>query len=588
MGNFKKLFNLISYKERMRALWILLLISIMALLEMIGVASILPFMTVLTNPDLIETNYILKKMSGILSPYGVHTNEQFIFILGIIVFLLLITSQVFKIITTYAQVRFVIMREHSLGKKLLEGYIHQPYSWFLNRNSADLGKIILSEVRTIIFNGLQPLLELIARGSVVFCIILLLVLVDIKLSVIIGISLSGAYLIIFYIVRSYLRRNGEKRLINNELRFKAINEVFGAVKEVKFGGLEKNYIKIFSDSSQIYARAFAAQGVISQLPRFILEAIGFGGIMLLILYMMSQTGDFKSAIPVISLYVLAGYRLLPALQQMYSAFVQLTFVGPSLDKLSHDIKNLKPINKDQDQSILKLENSITLRNVSYSYPKSSLLALNNVSLKISSKSIIGIMGSTGSGKSTLVDIILGLLEPNIGFIEVDNKVINYKNLRSWQKSIGYVPQHIYLSDDTIAANIAFGVDQKDIDLKIVEKVSKIANLDEFIKNELPNKFLTTVGERGIRLSGGQRQRLGIARALYHEPKILILDEATSALDNQTEEYVMEAINDLSKDITIVIIAHRLNTMKNCDVIYKLEKGMVTDKYNFDELMDITR
>ena len=588
MGTFKKLFNLISYQERMRALWLLLLISIMALLEMIGVASILPFMTVLTNPNLIETNYILKQMFVILSTYGVHTKEQFIFILGIIVFLFLITSQIFKIITTYAQLRFIIMREHSLGKKLLEGYIHQPYSWFLNRNSADLGKTILSEVRTILFHGLQPLLELIAKGSVVFCIIVLLVLVDIKLSLIIGISLSGAYLIIFNIVRGYLRRNGEKRLINNELRFKTINEVFGAVKEVKFGGLEKNYIKIFSDSSQNYARAFASQGVISQLPRYILEAIGFGGIMLIILYMMSQTGDFKSAIPVISLYALAGYRLLPALQNMYSSFVQLAFVGPSLDKLSHDIKNLKPTNKNQDQNFLKLENSINLRNVSYSYPKSSLMALNNVSLNISSKSIIGIMGSTGSGKSTLVDIILGLLEPNKGFLEVDNKVINHKNLRSWQKSIGYVPQHIYLSDDTIAANIAFGVDRKDVDLKIVEKVSKIANLDEFIKNELPNKFLTTVGERGIRLSGGQRQRLGIARALYHEPKILILDEATSALDNQTEEYVMEAINDLSKDITIVIIAHRLNTLKNCDVIYKLEKGMIVDKYNFDELMNITK
>ena len=586
MQTFKKLLFLLSPDERKNAVFLLIMIVIMALLDVIGVASLLPFMAVLTNPSIIETNLILNTMFQFSKIFGVENSQQFIFVLGILVFLLLVFSLTFKALTTYAQMRFVLMREYSIGRRLVKGYLHQPYSWFLGRHSADLGKTILSEVGQVIGLGLGQMMELIAKGVVAIALITLLIIVDPKLAFIVGLSLAGIYLFIFYFIRGYLRRIGNKRLKNNQLRFTAVSEAFGAAKEVKVGGLEQTYIKSFSDSAKIFAQSQASSQVVSQLPRFILEAIAFGGILLITLYIMALTGSFNSALPVISLYVFAGYRLMPALQQIYSSFTQLTFVGPSLDKLTSDIKNLKPFNENQDKGVLSLNKAITLKNIHYEYPNASRTALKNINLSILAKSTVGIVGATGSGKTTTVDIILGLLEPQKGALEVDGKVITQHNSRSWQRSIGYVPQHIYLSDDTIAANIAFGVEPHDINLVAVEKAAKIANLHNFLIDELPEQYQTTIGERGVRLSGGQRQRIGIARALYYNPNILILDEATSALDSQTEKAVMDAVNNLRKDITIIIIAHRLATIKKCDKIFLLEKGHIKNEGTFEELKNI--
>tara|TARA_B100000989_G_C19532664_1_gene470994 strand:- start:6261 stop:8051 length:1791 start_codon:yes stop_codon:yes gene_type:complete len=585
MQTFKKLLFLLTPHERKRAGLLLIMILIMSLLDMTGVASILPFMAVLTNPALIETNLILNYMFEASKVFGIKNDQQFLFALGIIVFSLLIISLTFKALTTYVQARFVQMREFSIGKRLVEGYLNQPYSWFLSRNSADLGKTILSEVQQLISYGMRPLMELIAKGMVTLALVFLLIIVDPKLTLIIGIVLVGSYLLIFYFVRGYLNQSGDKRLLNNKLRFTSINEAFGAAKEVKVGGLEKIYIKKFSNSAQTVAKTQASSIVIAQLPRFILESIAFGGILLLILYIMAQTGSFNNALPIISLYVFAGYRLMPALQQIYEAFTQLTFVGPSLDKLHADLKNLKSIISDQDQEKLFFNKNITLKNIYYNYPNSSRTILNDISIIINEKSIVGVVGATGSGKTTMVDIVLGLLEPQKGSLEVDEKIITKNNSRSWQRSIGYVPQQIYLADDTVAANIAFGEEIKDINYEAVEKASKIANLHQFVIDELPNQYQTTIGERGVRLSGGQRQRIGIARALYNNPQLLILDEATSALDNQTEKAVMDAINNLGKNITIIVIAHRLNTIKKCDKIFLLENGHLVGQGSFEELIN---
>ena len=586
MQTFKKLLFLLSPNELKNGSFLLIMIILMALLDVIGVASILPFMAVLTNPSIIETNLILNTMFQFSKIFGVENSRQFLFALGILVFLMLVSSLTFKALTTYVQVRFVLMREYSIGRRLVEGYLHQPYSWFLNHHSADLGKTILSEVGQVIGLGLSQMMELIAKGMVSISLITLLIIINPKLALIVGLSLAGMYLLIFYFIRGYLKRIGSKRLKNNKLRFTTVSEAFGAAKEVKVGGLEQTYIKSFSDSAKIFAQSQASSQIVSQLPRFILEAIGFGGILLIILYMMSQTGNFNTALPIISLYVFTGYRLMPALQQIYSSFTQLTFVGPSLDKLTSDIKNLKPFNENQDKGVLSLNKAITLKNIHYEYPNASRTALKNINLSILAKSTVGIVGATGSGKTTTVDIILGLLEPQKGTLEVDGKVVTQHNSRSWQRSIGYVPQHIYLSDDTIAANIAFGVEPQDIDLAAVEKSAKIANLHNFLIDELPEQYQTTVGERGVRLSGGQRQRIGIARALYYNPNILILDEATSALDSQTEKVVMEALNNLKKKITIIIIAHRLATIKECDKIFLLEKGQIKNEGTFEELKNI--
>ena len=594
MQTFKKLLYLLSAHERKRVGLLFLLISVMATLDMLGVASILPLIAVLTNPNLIETNIILNTMFQSLYNFGVKNNNQFLFVLGVLVFLLLITSLIFKAFTTYLQIQFVQMREYTIGKRLVEGYLHQPYSWFLSRHSADLGKNILSEVNQVIGNGISPLIELIAKSLVVIILIILLIIVDPILTLIVSLSLILSYSFTFYFVRDHLNRIGEERLKNNNLRFLALSETFGAIKQIKLGGLEKNYIKIFSNSARIFARTQALSQTISQLPRFILEAISFGGILLIILYIISQTGTFNNALPIIALYVFAGYRLMPALQQIYGSVTSLKFVGPGLNKIYDELINLEPLveNQDQVREVLSLSNSIALNSIYYNYPNSSRIVLKDISLFIPSKSTVGLMGPTGCGKTTTIDIILGLLESQKGTLEVDGKVITKKNKRSWQRLIGYVPQHIYFSDDTVAANIAFGVEFKDINQNSVEKVARIACIHDFVVNELPKQYQTTIGERGIRLSGGQCQRIGIARALYHNPELLILDEATSALDYETEKAIIDAISNLRKKITIIIIAHRLNTLKICDKIFVLDKGELKNQGTFEEVIakhkDITK
>jgi len=584
MKKFTKMLLMLSPKERTQAIILFFMILIMALLDMIGVASILPFVTVISNPSLIETNLVLNIMFQTSEIFGVQNNEQFLIVLGFLVIVTLIFSLIFKALTTYVQLKFVHMREFSIGKRLLEGYLQNSYSWFLSRHSSELAKTILSEINQIIGSGIKPFLDLIAKSMIAIAITVLLFIANPKIALIVSISLGGIYLIIFYIVRGHINKIGNDRLKNNELRFMAISETFGAIKEIKVGKLEQIYLNRFSGPARTFAQTTASSQIIGQLPRYILEAITFGGVVLLILYLMTQTNSFNSVLPIFSLYIFAGYRLMPALQQIYVSLTKLTFVGPSLDKLYKDIENLKLSNFNQDKKALSFNKSITLKNINYNYPNSSRTALKDINFTIPIKSKVGLVGTTGSGKTTTVDIILGLLEAQKGTLKVDEKVITKKNVGSWQRLIGYVPQNIYLSDDSIAANIAFGEKPENINQETIIKVCKIANLHNFVINELPQKYQTLIGERGVRLSGGQRQRIGIARALYHNPQVLILDEATSALDNQTEQEVMDAVNSLNKNITIIIIAHRLNTVKNCDIIFRLEKGKLVAKGSFEECM----
>ncbi len=583
MKIFKKILFFLSPQEKQKANLILILILIMALTDMIGVASIMPFMAVLTNPGIIETNSALNKLFDLLNIFGVNAINEFIFVLGILVFVLLIFSLSLKAITSYFQYRFIMMRDYSIGKRLIETYLRQPYSWFLDKNSAELGKSILSEAALIAQQGIGPLMNLIAQGAVTFALIILLILVDLKLALIISLVIGGAFFSIAYFFTKFINRIGKERFITNQQRFKIVNEAFGAFKEAKLGGLEDFFIKKYSHNAFKNAKHQASMSILGELPRFFIEAVAFGGMLLLVLYIISQNGIFVDAIPLISVYAFAGYRLIPSIQKVYNAINSLKFADTAITNLYLDLKNLNTSEINVDQKILQFNKSITLNNISYCYPNSSRFSLKDVKITIPVRKTIGIIGATGSGKTTIVDIILGLLDAQKGTLEIDNNIISKKNIKNFQRLIGYVPQNIFLTDDTIASNIAFGVDPKNIASQSIERSSKIANLHDFVINELPEQYKTVIGERGIRLSGGQRQRIGIARALYHDPKILILDEATSALDNNTEEVVMEAINKLSKNITIILIAHRLNTVKNCDIIFKFDKGQLVDQGSFNEL-----
>lgn len=579
----QKILYLLTSQERRQAISILALVLIMTVLEMIGVASIMPFMAVITNPSLIETNFTLNKIYKISLEFGVSSKTDFFFFLGVIVFLLLVFSLIFKTITTYVQLRYIQMRQYSIGKRLITDYLNQPYAWFLSRHSANLSKTILSEAGTIVGDGIKPLMEIITKSLVSLAMIILLLIVDVKLALIVGVTLCISYWLIYKFSKNFLSRIGKERLKANELRFTAVSEAFGAAKEIKLSGLEETYIAKFSRPAEIFAKHQASSAVVGLLPRYALEAIAFGGLLLMTLFIIKKDGDVNSAIPVISLYAFAGYRLMPALQQIYRSFSQLRFSTPALNNIYEDLIKLKPAKIDESNEKLLFEKKITLQNIEYKYPNSDRKILKNVNLQIDAKTTVGFVGATGSGKTTIVDIILGLLEVTNGKMKIDEQIITNKNLRSWQNSIGYVPQHIFLADDSIASNIAFGENSSDIDFKKVEKCSEIANLSKLIVEELPDKYHTVIGERGIRLSGGQRQRIGIARALYNNPQVLILDEATSALDNKTEKDVMDSINNLDKNITVILIAHRLATVKKCDKIFVLDKGELKGSGTFEEL-----
>jgi ABC-type multidrug transport system fused ATPase/permease subunit len=583
MSTFKKLHDLLAPQERRRAVLLLGMVLVMALLDVIGVASIMPFMAVLANPQLIETNAIL---AAVYAALGFADLQSFLFFLGISVFVALVVSLAFKALTTYVQLRFILMREYSIGRRLIKGYLHQPYSWFLNRNSADLGKTVLSEVHEVIKGAMAPMMTMIAQGVVALAIFALLLTVDPKLTLIVAAVVGVSYGLIFKLISGYLLRIGSERVAANRQRFTAVSEAFGAVKDIKVGGLEQAYIRRFSQPSKTFAKHRASAAILAQLPRFGLDAVVFGGMLLILLYQMSSSGGFATVLPIIALYTLAGYRLMPALQLIFVSMSQLRFARPALDTLHADLISLTPAPYNYHDVVpLSLTRAITLNNICFTYHKAAKPTLRNITLTIPIHSTIGLVGSTGSGKTTTVDLILGLLEPEQGTLEVDGLVIDANNRRQWQKSIGYVPQQIYLADDTVAANIAFGVEPNKIDQKAVERAARIANLHEFVTNELPQGYATTVGERGVRLSGGQRQRIGIARALYHYPQVLIFDEATSALDNLTEQAVMEAVHNLKQEVTIIIIAHRLTTVRKCDRIILLEKGRIKASGSFEELVE---
>jgi len=582
MSTLKKLLNLLTKQERKRVILLIGMTMIMALLDMVGMASIMPFMSVLANPQLVESNFFLNTAYKTLDFVDPTT---FLFFLGLVAFTLLIVSLTFKAFYIYLQTCFALLCEYSIGKRLVEGYLHQPYSWFLNRHSAELGKTILSEVSVVIATGIMPLLTLIAQVVVTITLMILLLVVDPLLAFSVFLLVGFAYGIIFTVTRGWLKQLGGARISANQERYTVISEAFSAAKEVKVGGLENFYIQRFATPAKKFAVTQAKAQLIAQLPRYILEAIAFGGMLVVMLYLMVQSGGFANALPIVALYAFVGYRLMPALQQIYGAVTYLRFAGPAINTLHADLIGLQRIDSnDINLQPISLTQTITLNNIVYSYPNTSEPVLSGIDFAIPARSTIALVGPTGSGKTTIIDIILGLLDPQEGSLKIDGQLLTDINRRQWQSTIGYVPQQIFLADDTVAANIAFGVSINEVNQRAVERAAKIANLHDFVITSLPQGYKTKVGERGVRLSGGQRQRIGIARALYHNPQVLILDEATSALDGLTEQAVMEAVSNLGQEITIILIAHRLSTVRQCNRIYVLESGKVKSAGTYEELI----
>lgn len=558
-------------------------ILILGFTEMIGVASIVPFMGMVTDSSMIMTNSYLNYIYVNLE---FESTDDFLFFSGVAVLCLMAISNLFSIFMNWNMQSFVFLQEHRIACRMIQKYLSQEYLFFLSRNSSDLSKNILTEVGRAMSGVVLPILQVLSKFIVTFMLVLLLVIADPFLAGTILLTLGSIYIFIFIIVRKVLHSIGNIAANAISARYKILSEIFSRIKILKLKGGENEFVKWFSIPSLKYAKFSAMSTVISHAPRYLLEIVAFGGIMIIVLYLISKDQSNSYVISYMSLYAFAGYRLMPALQQIYAGLTLVQYNFPAVEAISNDLKlkeakNLtQKISPDEDSVF---NHSIDLTGISFKYPGANKYLLNGIDISIKKNSSIAIVGETGSGKSTLIDIILGLHTPDEGLICIDGFVLNEKTSMNWKRNIGYVPQDIYLSDDTIQKNIAFLAQEKDISQIDVINAAKTAYVHDFIM-ELPEQYNTKVGERGVRLSGGQKQRIGIARALYENPHVLVLDEATSAMDSITEELVMNALVSLKNKKTMVMIAHRLTTIKNCDIIYILEDGHIVDAGNYDELL----
>ena len=583
---FAKIKALLDPRDYAKVFVLLFLMIVTAFMQTAGIASVMPFLAVLSNPEVIDTNAWLSKA---FNYFDYQSKDHFLYSLGIAAFVVFMLGTALQALTQWAMTRYSHLQQYELSRRLMADYLRRPYSFFLNRNSGDLAKNVLQETTQAINGGLMPAMRLVSQVLLAGAIVALLVAIYPFLAMTVAITLGSVYGLIYVLARKWLNKIGKDRVQANRERFTVAAEAFAGSKEIRLLGREFDYLERYRNPSKRFAKHQANSVLLQNLPQYAIDAIAFGGILLVVLYLMDGHGGIETALPLIGAYGLAGRQLIPAFQKIFGSVAQMRFNAAAVDNILADLG-------DQTGSIalphrskkippLIPSNRIMLDGITYHYPGGEEAALNQLSLSIQANTTVGFVGPSGAGKSTLVDLLLGLLPADKGEIYIDDQPLTETNTRNWQAAIGYVPQHIFLADQSVAANIALGLPESQIDQIAVEKAARLANLHDFVISQLPQGYETIIGERGVRLSGGQRQRIGIARALYRDPAVIFFDEATSALDNATERAVMEAIHNLSGTKTILLVAHRLSTVKPCDCIYLLVGGELTEQGQWDELIN---
>jgi ATP-binding cassette, subfamily B, bacterial PglK len=588
LKTWKKGWALLDARERRNA-WIVLGIVIVAALSSAAmVGSIMPFLAVLADPERIRNVPALAwayEIGGFTSDY------TFLVALGGASLIVIVLSNLLQILRALAVTRFALMRIYTLSHRLLAAYLRQPYEYFLNHNTGEMNTQILSESEQAVRQFFSPAAEVIASSLTVLSIVVVLLWVDPVVALVSFAVVGGLYGGTFMITRRLIARTGVERANANLARFRLANEALGGVKEIKLLGREEHYIHRFRAPAKAMARAQVSVQVLGQVPQYVMQAAGFGGMILLCLILLDTAALGSGAalsdlLPLLGVFAFAGQRLLPELSRLYNGLTQLNYGAGVIDAVHRDLQRKETgdfLDRHQPAP-LGLKNELRLENVSYSYPNADHAGVSDVSLSIRAGEKIGIVGSTGAGKTTLADVVLGLLNPKRGRLVADGTEITAENVRAWQQTVGYVPQEIYLTDANIAENIALGLAPDEIDWKQLRHAARIAMIDAFIMEDLPQGYKTIVGERGVRLSGGQRQRIGIARALSHDADLIVFDEATSALDNLTEREVMAAIDALPGDKTILLISHRLSTVQVCNRVAVMDKGQLVGVGSWDVLM----
>lgn len=541
--------------------------------QVVGVTSIFPFLAIAADPDRIRHSQFGLRFLALLPPMS---NRELLITAGIVAIVGLLLSNAVNLLAEYARTRYAHSFGHWLRVRLLRRMASQPYGYFLQRNSGDLLKKVVGDVMNYIDGVLLPLLDSIARGLTAALLLATLFLVQPVIALSATVGLGAFYLIIFRLLARKRQEANEGLRTSFAGSYREAQQMLAGIKPIKVHRAEEHFLSRFAGYSAIVAQMFARVPIVANSARYLVEPLAFGGLVLAVVVLAARGRDFSDILPNLGVMAVAGYRLIPTLQLLYAQVTRLTSMRYSLDEVFEEFAAAEREGKSGKIEIsprkprrIEWQDAITLDAVSFIYPGTDRPVLDRFSIAIQKNMSIGFIGTTGSGKSTLIDLLLGLHRPTSGRVLIDGQPLTPELIPSWQATIGYVPQEIFLIDDTIARNIALGVPDNEIDDARLQEVCSIAQILDFIKTELRDGFQTIVGERGVRLSGGQRQRLGLARALYHRPSLLLLDEATSALDTATEAKLIEALHSLTGKLTIVMATHRLSAVGGYDELINL-------------------
>ena len=574
----KKFSKLLNGKQKSRLAVLGLVTVIGAFLEVIGVSLMLPLITAIMQPDIINTNPYIAYVCSILD---LHSHRTFVIICIIAVILVFIFKDLFLIMQYYIQARFVYNNQFATQRRMLSGFLNRPYEFFLNAESGEILRVIQSDVPTT-YGLLTTMLSMFTETIASLAISITIFIIDPIMTIFVIIMMAMVVVIISKLVKPVLKKKGEERHIHGSLTYKWLIQSITGIKEIKVGAKEEFFKEHFDISGRKYISAEKWSTVFSNIPRLMIEMVSVCSTLAFIAFMIYKGKEIETLLPTLGAFAMAAMKLMPSANRIVAAINQVVFQEPSLNKLIVDIEMFEKdeieYNKYRKQDKCEIENKLSfnnkieLRKITYNYQNSDRLILDDADMVIPIGKSIGIVGASGAGKTTVVDILLGVLLAKKGEILADG--INVMNHYSeWLSHIGYIPQSIFMLDDDIKSNVAFGVSKEEQNEERVWKALREAQLEEFVRN-LPEGIDTQIGERGMRLSGGQRQRIGIARALYNDPDLMVFDEATSALDGETEAAVMDSINSLHGKKTMIIIAHRLQTIANCDIVYKVENGKI--------------
>ncbi|MBI3926767.1 MAG: ABC transporter ATP-binding protein [Armatimonadetes bacterium] len=577
-GAMRKTLDLLPASSRLQLCGLILLMLLSAVADVAGIAGWYPFVAFVTDPEAAKSRYWVQRLYDGL---GFPSDTSFAVFLALSVLSLFLVANGIRALTAWQTYRLAWSERHRLSSALMSRYLSRPYVWYLDRNTAELLGNLGVETQHMV-KCLLAQCTLISKGILVLLVSIGLLILDIRVALTSAVVLATIYLLVYVRFRARLTRLGAERMKEVRQGHQVAMEAFAAIKEAKVPPDLEEFLRRFRDHSRRHNQLMALSEIVEDVPSYLTEMLSVGAILTAAIYFVLT--DRAEAISLVTIYIVATLRLAPALHKLYRTFIQIRFHLPSLEMVHRELQGDAGEVPGAIDELLELKSGISLRQASLTYPNAQTAAIQDVTLHIPKDRTLALVGQTGAGKTTIADVVAGLLIPQEGRLEVDGVPLDLSRSFAWRRNVGYVPQEIFLLDDTVRRNIAFGVPDHSVDDEAVVRVAQTASIHDFIVNELEQGYDTVLGERGISLSGGQRQRIGIARALYRDPQVLIFDEATSSLDGLTEQAVLQALQTLAHRKTMLVIAHRLSTVKHCDDICLVAAGRVKAQGSFEGLM----